>query len=111
MDWKQLFIGSLDVLRNISKYLSYRDTVRFLESLKIIDLIDLLKVEDKNGCENCGNVINNDFNTGYCLSCIALCESCQYPEEMCFGIKKECINYDSDSEIENLANYINEIYG
>ncbi len=27
MDWKQLFIGSLDVLRNISKYLSYRDTV------------------------------------------------------------------------------------
>ncbi len=30
----------------------------------------------------------------------------QYPEEMCFGIKKECINYDS--EIENLANYISE---
>ncbi len=105
MDWKQLFIGSLDVLRNISKYLSYRDTVRFLESLKIIDVIDfidvidLLKVEDKNGCGNCGNIIKNDFNTGYCLSCITLCESCQYPEEMCFGIKKECINYDSEIEI------------
>ncbi len=44
MDWKQLFIGSLDVLRNISKYLSYRDTVRFLESLKIIDVIDFIDV-------------------------------------------------------------------
>ncbi len=87
----------------------------FWESLKIIDVIDfidvidLLKVEDKNGCGNCGNIIKNDFNTGYCLSCITLCESCQYPEEMCFGIKKECINYDS--EIENLANYISEIHG
>ncbi len=40
---------------------------------------------------------------------LTLCESCQYPEEMCFGIKKECINYDS--EIENLANYISDLPG
>ncbi len=42
MDWQATFHWILDVLRNISKYLSYRDTVRFLESLKIIDVMILL---------------------------------------------------------------------
>ncbi len=89
MDWKQLFIGSLDVLRNISKYLSYRDTVRFLESLKIIDVIDfidvidLLKVEDKNGCGNCGNIIK-----------MILIQDIVYPVLLCanhVNIPKKCV--------------------
>ncbi len=68
----------------------------------------MLKVEDKNGCGNCGNIIKNDLIQDIVYP-VYLCESCQYPEDMCFGNKKECINYDS--EIENLANYISEIPG
>ncbi len=63
------------------------DTVRFLESFKIIDVIDfidvidLLKVEDKNGVETVGNIIKNDFNTGYCLSCITCANHVNIPKK------------------------------